>query len=58
MNLPEHENRISRVWLRLFLASGDILRDMGRIFARHGFTFTDEAIGLSGSLHLYVAEKK
>lgn len=58
MNLPEHENWISRLWLRLFLASGDLLRDMGTIFSHHGFTFTDEAIGLSGSLHLYVAEKR
>ncbi len=58
MNLPEHENWIARFWLRLFLASGDILRDMGRVFSRHGFKFTDEAIGLSGSLHLYVAEKR
>lgn len=58
MNLPQHENWIARLWLRLFLASGDILRDMGRILSSHGFKFTDEVMGLSGSLHLYVAEKK
>ena len=58
MNLPEHETWMTRFWLRLFLASGDILRDMGQIFSRHGFIFSDDAIGLSGSLHLYVAEKR
>ncbi len=58
LGLPEHETWISRIWLQLFLASGDILRDMGRIFSQHGFRFTAEPIGLSGSLYLYLAEKK
>jgi hypothetical protein len=55
MAMPADRNWIGRAWIRLFIVSGDILRDMGAIFHRHGFAYSDEAVGLSGSLHLYVA---
>lgn len=57
MAMPADRNRMGRIWIRVYIASRDILRDMRELFHRHGFTYSDEAIGLSGSLHLYVADK-
>lgn len=57
MAMPADRNLMTRVWIRLYIASRDVLRDMGQVFRRHGFAYTDEAVGLSGSLHLYVADK-
>jgi ubiquinone/menaquinone biosynthesis C-methylase UbiE len=51
-----------RHWLGTKLAtlverSGDVLRDMPRLFHDHGFSCTDESIGAWGSVRLYVATK-
>lgn len=54
---PADRNWIGRAFTRLIEATGDIIRDMGRIFTRHGFEYHHEAIGLFGSLHLYIAQK-
>lgn len=57
MALPADRNWLGRMWIRLFIASKDILRDMGPIFSQHAFAFSDKTVGLSGALHLYVADK-
>lgn len=55
---PEDQNPWGRIALRLIAASGDIVRDMGQVFARHGFSFSHETVGLYGSLHMWVAQKE
>jgi SAM-dependent methyltransferase len=55
---PEDGNWRGRALAGFVVASGDILRDMAPIFVRHGFTFSREAIGGSGALYLYLAEKQ
>ena len=41
-----------------WIVLGDIVRDMGAMFRRFDFEYTDQEIGGFGSVHLYVAEKK
>jgi len=45
--------QVTKVWI----AMGDIIRDMDPIFREFNFEFTDEEIGGFGSVHLYVARK-
>jgi hypothetical protein len=45
---------LTNFWQR----AGDLIRDMGGLFRRVGFSYSDEAIGGYGSVHLYVAIKK
>lgn len=49
-------------WRGMFLtnawkAAGDLIRDMGALFEKFSFEFTDDEIGGFGSVHLYVLEK-
>jgi ubiquinone/menaquinone biosynthesis C-methylase UbiE len=41
----------------IWKASGDIIRDMGALFATFHLDYTDEEVGGFGSVHLYVATK-
>ncbi len=54
---PEDGNWRGRIFTRLVEATGDIIRDMGLIFKRHGFEYRQEVVGLFGSLYLYIAQK-
>ena len=58
VNYPSDRNwfgtRLTNFWRR----TGDLIRDMGELFRRVGFTYSDEEIGGFGSVHLYVAIKK
>ncbi len=55
---PEDGNWMGKNLARFIEATGDILRDMGKIFTQHGFAFSHETIGGFGSVHLYVAQKQ
>lgn len=57
VNYPEDRNRWGMALTRFWLASGDILRDMGKLFAESGWVFKEQEIGGYGSVHLYLAEK-
>ncbi len=54
---PKDGNWHGRALARFTEATGDILRDMGPIFTRHGFSYQEEVIGGSGSIYLYIAQK-
>ena len=57
VNYPPDGNCIGMTLTHLVQRSGDLIRDLGRLFHDFGFVLTDEAIGGCGSVHLYVAEK-
>jgi len=57
VNYPEDRNRLGMAFVRLWIAGGDIIRDMRGLFAESGWEFQEEEIGGFGSVHLYVAEK-
>jgi len=40
---------------KFWMTSGDIIRDMGKLFDELGWEFQEEEIGGFGSVHLYVA---
>lgn len=58
VNYPPDRNWFGTKLADLWQRSGDIIRDMGELFDRTGFSYSDEAIGGYGSVHLYVAIKK
>lgn len=58
IDYPADRNWLGMRMTRLWAALGDILRDMGALFRRFDFDYTDREIGGFGSVHLYVAEKK
>ncbi len=58
IDYPADRNWLGMKMSRLWAALGDILRDMGVLFRRFDFDYTDREIGGFGSVHLYVAEKK
>ena len=56
---PDKEcNRLGMALTRFWMASGDIIRDMGGLFRDLGWEFQEEEIGGFGSVHLYVAQKR
>ena len=55
---PDDRNWMGRAITHVIAATGDVIRDMGFIFAKNDFEFSNETIGLFGSLHMYVAQKK
>lgn len=57
VNYPSDRNWLGMRAARTWIAFGDIIRDMGPLFAQFDFKFTDEEIGGFGSVHLYLAEK-
>ena len=57
VNYPNDGNRPGVRAARLWMALGDILRDMDAAFRDSGFEYTDTEIGGWGSVHLYVATK-
>jgi ubiquinone/menaquinone biosynthesis C-methylase UbiE len=58
VNYPSDKNLIGMAMTRMWISFGDIVRDMGALYERFGFTYQDEEIGGFGSVHLYIADKK
>ncbi len=58
IGFPEDGNWIGTALARFIVATGDILRDMDKIFSQHGFTYEHEILGGAGLIHMYVAQKK
>ena len=54
---PRDRNRIGTRLAALWKLTGDLIRDMGRLFEELDLDYSDEEIGASGSVHLYVARK-
>jgi ubiquinone/menaquinone biosynthesis C-methylase UbiE len=55
---PKDRNRLGMALTKFWMASGDIIRDMGGLFEESGWEFQEEEIGGFGSVHLYVVEKR
>jgi len=53
---PADGNRWGTWSADVWKVSGDLIRDMGDLFRRCGFEFTEEEIGGWGSVHLYIAK--
>ena len=58
VDYPEDRNWLGMALTKFWMASGDIIRDMGALFDMSGWTFQEEEIGGFGSIHLYVAKRK
>ncbi len=54
---PGDRNSIGTNLAALWKLTGDLIRDMGRLFDELGLDYSDEEIGGSRSVHLYVATK-
>ena len=54
---PDDQNRLGMLLAKFWEAAGDILRDLGELLDRFGFEYSEDEIGGSGSLHLFVATK-
>jgi ubiquinone/menaquinone biosynthesis C-methylase UbiE len=54
ISYPKNRNRLGMALTKFWMASGDIIRDMGKLFEEFGWTFQEEEIGGFGSVHLYV----
>ena len=57
VDYPKDRNRLGMALTKFWMASGDIIRDMGALFEELGWEFQEEEIGGFGSVHLYLAEK-
>jgi ubiquinone/menaquinone biosynthesis C-methylase UbiE len=58
IDYPKDRNRLGTALTKFWMASGDIIRDMGTLFDELGWKYQEEEIGGYGSVHLYVAERK
>jgi len=58
IDYPKDRNWLGMALTKFWMANGDIIRDMGRLFEELGWDFQEEEIGGFGSVHLYVAERK
>ncbi len=55
---PKDRNWMGMKVTKAWISMGDIIREMGPIFEKFDFVYTDEEVGGFGSVHLYVAEKQ
>ncbi|MEE8153349.1 MAG: class I SAM-dependent methyltransferase [Phycisphaerales bacterium] len=57
VNYPTDRNwlgmRLTRCWQHF----GDVVRDVGRLLAEHGFEYQDTEIGGFGSIHMYICHR-
>jgi len=56
-NYPQNGNRLSVFIIKFMERCGDVIRDMGPLFEKFNFDYTDKEIGGVGSVHLYLATK-
>lgn len=57
VNYPLDGNWLGTRVTRLWIATGDLVRDMGQLFQTQGLDYEDRVIGGWGSVHLYLAHK-
>jgi ubiquinone/menaquinone biosynthesis C-methylase UbiE len=57
-NYPHDNNRLGTTLLAIGRLSGDLIRDMNRLFQAFDLEATDQEIGGFGSIHLYLATKR
>jgi ubiquinone/menaquinone biosynthesis C-methylase UbiE len=57
VNYPSDGNRVGTAIANLWKGTGDLIRDMHRVFTEFGFDVAETEIGARGSVHLYVATK-
>ena len=55
---PADGNRLGLGAIRLWVALGDLIRDLGKLLHEFGFDYREEEIGGFGTVHLYVATKR
>lgn len=55
---PKNRNRIGMICTKFWSLSGDIIRDMDKIFNNFNFNYEDIEIGGFGSVHLFLAKKR
>lgn len=58
IDYPKDRNRLGMALIKAWMASGDIIRNMGGLFEEFGWEIQEEEIGGFGSVHLYVARKR
>jgi ubiquinone/menaquinone biosynthesis C-methylase UbiE len=58
VDYPKDRNRRGMALTKFWMASGDIIRDMSKLFEASGWAFQEDEIGGYGSIHLYVAKRK
>lgn len=54
---PADGNRLGSYIAALWKLTGDLIRDMGKLFDEQGLEYSAEEIGGSGSVHLYLATR-
>jgi len=54
---PANRNWVGTKVAELWKLTGDLMRDMGRLFDEHGLDYRVEEIGGAGSVHLYLATR-
>ena len=57
INYPKDKTWLGTQLTHFWASAGDIIRDMGYLFEKVDFEYTDREIGGFGSVHLYVATK-
>lgn len=57
IDYPKDRNRLGMALTRFWIASGDIIRDMGGLFDESGWEFQEGEIGGFGSVHMYILQK-
>jgi ubiquinone/menaquinone biosynthesis C-methylase UbiE len=57
ISYPSNGNFLGSALTRLWIWTGDLVRDMGALFEEHRLLYSDAEIGGWGSVHLYVASQ-
>jgi ubiquinone/menaquinone biosynthesis C-methylase UbiE len=57
IEFPSDRNRLGMGLTRIWIAGGDLIRDLGKLLKEFDFDFTEEEIGGFGTVHLYIATK-
>ena len=57
IDYPRNRNWLGMQATKAWIAMGDIIRDMGKIFEQCNFKYEEKEIGGFGSVHLFIAEK-
>lgn len=58
INYPRDRYWLGMLHSRFWMASGDIIRDMDKLFAEYEWAYEEREVGGFGSGHLYVAQKQ
>ncbi len=58
VNFPANGNWLGTRLTEFWMHAGDLVRDMSALFEEVGLDHSDEEVGGSGSIHLYVAKRR